>query len=172
MNCGDHLAAYTVQRQTDQLAMPWSSYDGRRIALRQSKIRKLVWVPARYRLRAALIAARKEATSTLILTAPEGAQWKANHFQHMWRRVTLRDGLDGLQARDLRRTGMVRMKEAGAEKDIAAVAGRSIDSCQKILDTYIPSTEKMAPAAVRRLERADRRAEKRAANTARTKNGS
>ena len=44
-----------------------------------------------------------------------------------------------MERRDPRRTAMVRMAEAGAATpQIAAVSGQSINSCQKILDVYLP----------------------------------
>ena len=53
------------------------------------------------------------------------------------------------QRRDLRRTAMVRMAEAGATTpQIAAVSGHSIDSCQKILDVYLPRRADIALGAI------------------------
>lgn len=43
------------------------------------------------------------------------------------------------QRRDFRRTGVVRLAEAGATTPpIAAVSGHRIDRCQNIIDTYLP----------------------------------
>ena len=61
--------------------------------------------------------------------------------------------LDGLQHRDLRRTAMVRMAEAGCTtQQIAAVSGHEIATTTRILDTYIPRTAKMAEAAILKWE--------------------
>ncbi len=57
------------------------------------------------------------------------------------------------QRRDLRRTGMVGMAEAGATTpQIAGVSGHSIDTCQKILDTYLPRRSDIALGAIRAWE--------------------
>ena len=85
-----------------------------------------------------------------------------NYLRHEWREVTLAAGLDGLQFRDLRRTGMVRMAEAGATAvQISAISGHSIEATMRILETYIPRNAAMAAAAVKLQERADRKRAKR-----------
>ncbi len=150
------LHAYTAQRQGDVLAMTWGQYEGGAIRLRQQKTGALVEVPAHRALRATLDAAPRVATT--ILTDHRGLPWKADNFRHQWRRATLAAGLDGLQNRDLRRTAMVRMAEAGAtDIQIAAVSGHSIEETRTILETYIPRNGRMAAAAVRRLEAAGTR---------------
>ncbi len=97
----------------------------------------------------------------LLVPSPEGHVWNRLNFSRAWdatmRRMNFRiaKGLfrAGLkkdevrteltdrhrQRRDLRRSAMVRMAEAGATTaQIAAASGHSIDSCQKILDVYLP----------------------------------
>jgi hypothetical protein len=50
---------------------------------------------------------------------------------------------------------MVRMAEAGATTpQIAAVSGHSIDSCQKILDVYLPRRADIALGAEKQEETA------------------
>ncbi|MBI0432806.1 tyrosine-type recombinase/integrase [Roseomonas sp. KE0001] len=148
--------AFTAQRQGDVLNMTWAQYQRGIIRLRQRKTGALVEVPAHATLRAALDAAPR--CSTHILTDAKGLPWDADAFRKEWRRVTLAAGLDGLQNRDLRRTAMVRLAEAGATAiEIAAVSGHDIETTQAILETYIPRNGRMAAAAVRRLERADTR---------------
>jgi hypothetical protein len=59
----------------------------------------------------------------------------------------------GLQFRDLRRTIIVRLAEAGVDlPGIAAISGHKIELCKKILETYLPRTSKMAAAAIEKLE--------------------
>jgi integrase len=83
-----------------------------------------------------------------------------HYLRHEWRKVTLVAGLDGLLFRDLRRTGMVRMAEAGATAvQISAVSGHSIEQTTRILETYIPRSALMAAAAVKQLEKSDRKRE-------------
>ena len=46
------------------------------------------------------------------------------------------------------------MGEAGCtESQIAAVTGHKIDTCRRILETYLPRTDKMADEAINKLER-------------------
>jgi integrase len=57
--------------------------------------------------------------------------------------------LQGLQRRDLRRSGMVRMAQAGATpQQIAAVSGHTIDHVMRILDVYIPRRGEVALEAI------------------------
>jgi len=150
------LHAFLAQRQGDNLAMTWAQYQGGAIRVRQSKTGALVEVPAHKVLREALEAAPR--VSTHILTDRNGKPWNADTFRHGWRKVTVAAGLTGLQNRDLRRTAMVRMAEAGAtDIQIAAVSGHTIEETRKILETYIPRNGRMAAAAVRRLEQAGTR---------------
>lgn len=143
--------AYTAQRQGDVLAMTWAQYQGGAIRLRQQKTGTLIEVPAHSLLRAALDAAPR--TAVTILTDHKGLPWRPDHFRHLWRRTTLAAGLDGLQNRDLRRTAIVRLGEAGATiPEIAAVSGHSIEETTKILEIYLPRTAPMAAAAIAKWE--------------------
>ncbi len=110
-----------------------------------------------------------------LVPSPEGCRWHRRNFSRHWdkavrlmlyrqARQLLRDGLTKhevreqltarhRQRRDLRRTGMVRMAEAGATApQIASVSGHSIESCQKILDVYLPRRGEIALGAIRAWE--------------------
>ena len=52
----------------------------------------------------------------MILTTPNGRPWSTSWFQHSCKRAVIQAGVDqhGLQFRDLHRTAMVRLAEAGA----------------------------------------------------------
>jgi hypothetical protein len=71
----------------------------------------------------------------------------------------LADRYDGIQFRDLRRSGMCWMRDLGASIPmIAAISGHSIAETTKILDTYMPrdiriAAEGMALAVTRQAER-------------------
>lgn len=161
-----YLAVHTVQRQTDILGLGRDHYDGRRIALSQSKTKKRIWVPCHERLKAVLdahIVQMPDEQSAFLVTR-SGGSMDEHYLRHEWRDVTLAAGLDGLQFRDLRRTGMVRMAEAGATAvEISAVSGHSIEQTTRILETYIPRNERMAASAIKRQERADRQRARKAA---------
>lgn len=60
------------------------------------------------------------------------------------------------QRRDIRRTGVVRLGEAGVTTpQIAALSGHKIDYAQKILDTYLPRRSEVALAGMEVWERQD-----------------
>ena len=72
-------------------------------------------------------------------------------FNERFRRIAERAQIDA-QARDLRRTAMVRMAEAGATvPQIASVSGHSIEATQRILETYLPRNRDLAEMAITRL---------------------
>jgi integrase len=57
--------------------------------------------------------------------------------------------LNTLQRRDMRRTGIVKLAQAGATNaQIAAVSGHQIDRVQRILDVYIPRRSEVAFGAI------------------------
>ena len=65
------------------------------------------------------------------------------------------DFCSSLQRRDFRRTGMVKMAQAGATpSQIAAVSGHVIDHVVRILDTYIPRRSEVAMGAIAAWEKA------------------
>lgn len=163
------LGIYTAQREADVLAMTWAQIKAGRFHVRQAKTDALVSAPVHRVLAAALddramwvIGHRKDKriVATTVLVSKRGLPFRADHFRHAWRKATLAAGLDGLQFRDLRRTAMVRLSEAGATtQEIAAVSGHDIAETQRILDTYIPRTPAMADAAMRKLQLHDENAE-------------
>lgn len=58
------------------------------------------------------------------------------------------------QRRDFRRTGIVRLAEAGATTpQIAAISGHGIDYCQRIIDTYLPRRSEVALGGIEAWER-------------------
>lgn len=58
--------------------------------------------------------------------------------------------------KDLRHTAVTRLAEAGVDvPGIASITGHSIDYCQKIIDTYLVRTRKMASAAMRQRREAE-----------------
>lgn len=147
------LLSQTAQRLGDVLAMTWSQYDGRRIALRQRKTGALVWVPSDRDLTAALAAAPRRGI-TILLTS-RGLPFKERHFAAIWDRVAAKAGTEGLQRRDLRRTAMVRRAEANcATAVIAAITGHTIKTCETIIDRYLVRTGALARVGfAKRLER-------------------
>jgi integrase len=142
------LLQHTAQRVGDVLAMTWSRFDGGIIKLRQQKTDALIEVPCHPLLRSHLEAIQPTATT---IVAFRNRPVKYLRFNERFRRISGRAGIDA-QARDLRRTAMLRMAEAGATTpEIASVSGHSINSTQRILDTYLPRGRVLAQAAIAKL---------------------
>lgn len=148
-----HLLFYTAQRPVDVLRMRWSDYDGDIIRLRQQKTGKLVEVPCHSELQLILEDAKAERSGLTIVGQKNGRPMNRDSLTAKFKRIRRSCGLEHLQARDLRRTAMVLMGEAGAtELQIAAVSGHSIESTRQILETYLVRTAKMGRAAIRKWE--------------------
>jgi integrase len=145
------IAVYTAQRQADVLALPWSAYDGHSISLRQAKTTKRVDLLVAARLRRLLEETPR--VSPIICTTASGRPWKADNLRHRFAAAMKRAGLAGLRFQDLRRTAIVRMAEAGCTvPEIASVSGHQIDTCQRIIDVYLPATRLLAHSAIIKLD--------------------
>ncbi len=170
------LMLYTTQRMSDVLAMTKGQVYERNgrlmIELRQQKTRALIAVRVHRDLEPLLRARIEDKTGGLLLVpSPKGLTWSARNFSRKWdgslRRMALRRaralfrlgwskdrvraelGEQHRQRRDLRRTGIVRMAEAGVTTpQIAAISGHEIDYCQNIIDTYLPRRTEVAIAAM------------------------
>lgn len=97
----------------------------------------------------------------MLLLDDDGVPWTADRLTRRFREVL--DALAGdkpeagwnrLQLRDLRRTGIVAMAEAGCTvPEITAISGHDADECQRIIETYLPRNAELAKAAVRKWDR-------------------
>lgn len=143
------LLLYTAQRPTDMLAMPWPTGDW--IKLRQEKTRALVDFPIHRNLRNELQGAARD--GILVAGWKGSALYRYQQFRVAFRECCRIAGLTHLQARDLRRTAVVRLAEAGATvPEIAALTGHSIARTQQIIDTYYVRTRQMAQNAITKWE--------------------
>jgi hypothetical protein len=141
---------YLAQRPGDVLKMTWPQYSGSAIRLRQEKTGTLIDVPTHPVLREHLDGLARPSTSLTVVTY-RGRPVKYLRFNERFRRIAERAQVDA-QARDLRRTAMVRMAEAGATvPQIASVSGHSIEATQRILETYLPRNRDLAEIAITRL---------------------
>ena len=121
----------------------------------------------------------EKVASTLLIPSPRGLLWSYRNFARAWDAQIARSNLRlarslfaaGLtkervraeiaerhrQRRDFRRTGIVRLAEAGATTpQIASLSGHSIDYAQRILDTYLPRRGEVALGGIEAWERAGR----------------
>jgi Phage integrase family len=155
------LLQYTAQRPSDVLKMIWPHYSGSAIRVRQQKTGALLDVPIHPVLREHLDTLARSSTSLTIVTY-RGRPVKYLRFNERFRRISKRVQIDA-QARDLRRTAMVRMAEAGATvPQIASVSGHSIEATQRILETYLPRNRDLAEIAITRLAEYKKRTESNA----------
>ena len=145
------LAINTGQRQGDLLRLPWSSYDGATIKLRQRKTGAYVPIPVADALKAALDAAPRQ--SPIMLTNSEGKPWSESGFQGAWGKATMRAGIRGLTFHDLRGTAVVTLARAGCnEVEIYSITGHKPSDVQAILTThYLPRDAEVASNAIAKL---------------------
>jgi hypothetical protein len=89
-------------------------------------------------------------TSAMIVTYNDRPV-RYRRFNARFSRVCKRASIDA-QARDLRRTAMVSMALAGATvPEIASVSGHSVETTQRILDTYLPRNRELGELAITKL---------------------
>lgn len=141
------LMLYTAQRPRDCLAMAWTRYDGQAIQLRQMKTHKLLSVPCHRDLRAMLEASPRQHVAIC-------AGLAYNRFNAQWREICRQAGIVGKQARDLRRSAIVRLHEAGCEPlEISHISGHSLADVNSVLDrTYTVRTAPTAQRAMKKWE--------------------
>lgn len=148
------LLRFTAQRPNDCLLMSLERYVDDYIALTQEKTRKLVHVPVHTELKAHLDASLAARPRQHLVAQQDGRPVPYPSFNRWFVEVRRAAGLpEDLQARDLRRTAMIRMSEAGATpQEVAAVSGHTIDETMAILEVYIPRTAEMARSAIRKWQ--------------------
>jgi integrase len=151
------LALWTGQRQGDLLALPWSAYDGSHIRLRQSKTGQAVVVRVGAALKKLLNRTKKR--STLILTNTRGRPWTSDGFRTSWGKLLAKAEIEGLTFHDLRGSAITRLSLAGATpQEIAGVTGHSLADVHTMLDRhYLGARSELGDAAIRRLERKQKR---------------
>lgn len=148
------LAAYLGQRQGDILKLTWSAVRDGTATLRQAKTRRWVEVPLHPALSNRLRPLGEvKASPVIVLAETTLAPYTGDYFRHEFARIRAAAKIDKTkQFRDLRRTAVVRLAEAGAtEAEVAAVTGHQIETTRQILETYLPRTGAMATAAIDKL---------------------
>jgi integrase len=147
------LALWTGQRQGDLLRLPWSSYSGTHIRLRQSKSRKAVTILVGAPLKIALDVTPRR--SPIILVNSEGKPWTSDGFRASWGKACTKAGITGLTFHDLRGTAVTRLALVGAtEAEIANITGHSLRDVHAILDAhYLARDPALGENAIRKLER-------------------
>ena len=147
------LALWTGQRQGDLLRLPWSSYDGTRIRLRQSKTGVPVTLKVGAPLKAALDAA--PTVCPIILVSTDGKPWTEGGFRASWRKAQAAAGVVGVTFNDLRGTAVTRLAVVGCtEAEIASITGHTLRDVRSILDAnYLHRDPALADNAIAKLEK-------------------
>lgn len=146
------VALWTGQRQGDLLRLPWSSFDGSAVRLRQSKGGIRVTVPAGDHLKKLMAVIPRR--STVILTSSDRTPWTSDGFRASFRKACQKAGVEGLTFHDLRGTAVTRLALAGcSESEIAAITGHTLTDVRSILDRhYLSRDVALAEAAIHKLE--------------------
>jgi integrase len=153
------LLIYTAQRPSDVLAMTTNRVTERDdrlfVLLRQEKTGTLMELPLHRKLEILVRERIAAGNGLLLVPSPTGLPWQYRNFARSWDAIRTAAGVEAKQRRDLRRTGVVRLAEAGATvPQIAAVTGWGIDYCQRIVDTYLPRRTEVAIGAIELWEKA------------------
>jgi integrase len=145
------LAINTGQRQGDLLRLPWSSYDGKVIKLRQGKTGAYVSIPVADALKDALDLAPRR--SPIMLTNSDDGPWSESGFQGAWGKAATRAGIRGLTFHDLRGTAVVTLARAGCnEVEIYSITGHKPGDVRAILTAhYLPRDAEVASNAIAKL---------------------
>jgi integrase len=129
------LGLWTAQREGDLLRLPWASYDGATIKLRQSKTGASMVIPVGVPLALALDATKKRCL--LILTNSRGRPWTSHAFQAAFGAAARSAGVSGLTFHDLRGSAITRLALAGSsEAEIATLSGHSLSDVRTVLEKF------------------------------------
>lgn len=152
------FAAYLGQRRADILKLSWNTYINGAFRLKQHKTKRIVEVPAHKKLKERIKYLTPTVGDVIIKAEFNGKPMDPNYFSHVFAKIRKEaakklPSCRRLKFLDLRRTAVVRLAECGCtEAEIAAVTGHKIDTCRRILETYLPRTTKMAQNAIHKLE--------------------
>lgn len=156
------LGMHTGQRRADLCNMTWAAYDGQRIRLVQQKTKVPLVLPVHPTLKAELDAWKASATSVFILTNADGQPWRHTLLSYHMPAALARIGLpDDLNVHGLRKLAAANLAEAGCStKQIAAITGHATLAMVELY-TRSADQERLAEAAIIRLQTSDKNKRKR-----------
>ena len=133
--------------------MRWSSWDGSRLLVKQSKTGRRVSVPATSALAETIASLPR--TGPLIFTSSEGRPWTGDGFRSSFAKACAKANIDGLTFHDLRGAAVTQLALAGCTTaEIAAITGHSLKDLGAIVDRrYLSRTDEMGQNAIRKLEK-------------------
>lgn len=155
------IGLYSTQRPQDIRAAAINSYDGKWWRIAQKKTGSVVEIPV-YRipkLKAVLDRLVRSPGSPVMLICKDNEKpFTKETLSKGFRWLCDKAKIDKeMQFRDLRRTGIVRLGEAGCTPiEIASWSGHDIESVAKILKVYLPTNRTMADNAGKKMARVKR----------------
>lgn len=146
-----HLLVYTGQRPSDVVKMRRDDLIGDTIRVAQKKTGRKIVVPCHRDLLAVL---KAQPASMFLAVRGDGRPFTRDRLGAIARQARTAAGLRHLQLRDMRRTAVLRMREAGASlEDIASVTGHSLKEITSILErVYWQRSEAQARRAIKAWE--------------------
>lgn len=152
------LGLHTGQRREDLTRMTWAAFDGRAIRLRQGKTGAEMVIPCHPTLRAEIEDWKAARSGVLILTDARGNAWRPEYLSDRMGRALVALGLpDGLNVHGLRKAAARRLAEAGCSPhEIASITGHASLSMVELY-TKAVDQERMAGAAIARLQPRNRK---------------
>jgi len=144
------------QRPGDIRVLPRTKYDGKWLRVEQSKTGAIVDIPV-YKMPVLKSMLDKLDHDSLLILHEErtGQPYSKDMLCRRVREVFAAAGLGSdVQFRDLRRTAVVRLAEAGCEiPEICAITGHNLTEATEILEVYLPRTRKMAENAADKVQK-------------------
>jgi len=155
MRLAFELGLNTGQRLGDVIALPWSSFDGQTITLKQQKTGKELRIPCTRVLQKILTT--QERLSPLIVTNASGRPYRRNDsFSNVFGEEVRKCGLNGISFHGLRKTAATILADAGcSDKDIMALTGHETTA---MVCHYTKSADqfKRAKKVIAKLDRSGR----------------
>jgi hypothetical protein len=151
------IGLYSIQRPQDIRAAAVNSYDGKWWRITQKKTGAVVDIPVFRlpKLKAVLDRlVRSPGSPVMLLCKANGKPFTKETLCKGFREMCDKANIGKeMQFRDFRRTGIVRLGEAGCTPiEIASWSGHDIESVSKILKVYLPTNRTMADHAGQKLE--------------------
>ncbi len=138
--------------------MMLADFDGRKLWVQQDKTDARILIPVHelllpYVQESVALAKGEGRINAPLIRNEEGSGLNRWAFGSRWDAVAVRVGVGDLQRRDLRRTAVIRMIEAGCTiPEVGSVTGHSPKSIHEIITTYWTWTPEVAEAAITKLE--------------------
>lgn len=143
------------QRPQDLRVVPWARYNGTKVKLKQLKT-KNAWIEVEVLSELKQMLDATERLSPIILIDEDtGKPYSKDMLCRRVREVLTEAGIGKeLQFRDLRRSAVVRLMEAGAElPEICSVTGHKLSEAENILEVYGPRSSKQADNAMQKVKK-------------------